>query len=253
MGDMSELRGLIVIAGFLGIFFVLLGSIPYQFTTDEYTSRDIDIPDTFEGVDLAYFADSWLTFCDNGTVDGEWYRQNNDDVGGYEMIIYSNSSRGSDGGDFVMHRQDSFWLRRYQFYNEDMQEISEMEGWNFKINGDALNDTWNSYGRVKLFAIENGTENIEFQVHFSFDEDAYTDIIDAWSNDDMDFYLGVGFDQTSTGYGAWGLIASFLFFQLPEIHPIINAILAVPIWIGVAYISYILILRAIGALFGGGA
>jgi len=64
--------------------------------------------------------------------------------------------------------------------------------------------------------------------------------------------IGINFDQTGTGYNAWDLIGMLLFFQLPDVHWIINILLALPFWVPVAYLTFIFILRAIGAIFGGG-
>ena len=96
-------------------------------------------------------------------------------------------------------------------------------------------------------------ETTQFYVFFAFNETTYATPQDAWEQSELHEFWGMNFDQAKTGYAAWDLIAMLLFFNLPTVHFLINALLAVPLWIAIAYLSYILILRAIGAVFGGGA
>ena len=111
----------------------------------------------------------------------------------------------------------------------------------------------------KTELLDNGLEytvstpDTGFDVLFSYNQTLYSDVIDAWDNDAVYVLCGIHFDQAQTGYNAWDIIAQVLFFQMPDVHWFINALLAVPFWLGVAYIAFILALRAIGAVFGGGA
>jgi len=93
----------------------------------------------------------------------------------------------------------------------------------------------------------------EYLIIFSFNETLYDSPSQAWYNDELYLLWGMNFDQQRTGYSAWDLIAMTLFFNFPNVHWILNAIIKIPLWIGIAYIAYILILRTIGAIFGGGA
>jgi len=90
------------------------------------------------------------------------------------------------------------------------------------------------------------------RIYFGYDETLYSSPENAWNYHGLNMLIGIDFDQVSTGYNAWSLIAMLLFFQLPEIHWVINALIAVPIWLCVGYLSFIFILRSIGAIFGGG-
>ncbi len=62
----------------------------------------------------------------------------------------------------------------------------------------------------------------------------------------------IEFDQVNTSANAWSIMSQILVFDLPEVNSIINILISVPIWIGIAYLSFIIILRVVGAIFGGG-
>jgi len=87
---------------------------------------------------------------------------------------------------------------------------------------------------------------------FGYNDTLYSSPSQAWDHHGLWILLGINFDQMSTGFNAFNLIGMLLFFQLPMVHPIINYIIAVPIWVCIIYLSFIFILRALGAIFGGG-
>jgi hypothetical protein len=103
-----------------------------------------------------------------------------------------------------------------------------------------------------------------FDVHFSFNASMYGDPSFAWDNntgnpvpDDLWVLSGINFNQERTTYDAWGLVVAILFFNLPGLltgtPAFIGYLLSIIAWIPMIYVAYILLLRSIGALFGGGA
>ena len=91
-------------------------------------------------------------------------------------------------------------------------------------------------------------DHTAYYCQVAFDPAVYNNASDAWDHGQLGSFFGVRFDDTNTGFNAMNLIASILFFQMPEIHVAINLLIAVPIWIAIGYIALILILRAIDAL-----
>jgi hypothetical protein len=140
-----------------------------------------------------------------------------------------------------------------------------------------LNDYWeeplnesNPYGGQQnqtSFKVRMNFEEqqiVTFDVHFGFNTSMYGDPSFAWDNntgnpvpDDLWVLSGINFDQTRTTYDAWGLIEAILFFNLPSVlegtPAFIGYILSIIVWIPIIYVTFILLLRSIGALFGGGA
>jgi hypothetical protein len=81
---------------------------------------------------------------------------------------------------------------------------------------------------------------------------SYTDATDAYDNHALWLYLEAGLDRNNTALNGWSLIQSVLFFNIPNVEPMISYIMGIPIWICVAYLAVIMVLRIAGAIFGGG-
>lgn len=96
-------------------------------------------------------------------------------------------------------------------------------------------------------------DHTTYYVTFVYNASDYNTFTEAWDNSELGVFFGVNFDDVGTSYTAFEIIAGVLFFSLPDINPYVNALIAIPIYISVGYVMYILVLRAIGAIFGGGA
>lgn len=246
---MSELRGLITAGTFISVTILLISFIPIELFTSTTEIRTIDPPVYFEAIDLSNYVSTWNSSLDLG-----------------EGIIYYQQALDDGGGDFAGHRIElwsektleqimfkylRFWwifvvgYDSMQWFNEAGILVSDEYG----ITNEVLDDTYDDYGKMR-FLISGDTQ---FHAYFSFNDTTYETPTEAWLNDELYVYCGINFDQAGTGYNAWDVIQQVLFFQMPDIHPLINSLLAIPLWVCMAYLSYILILRAIGAVFGGGA
>lgn len=94
------------------------------------------------------------------------------------------------------------------------------------------------------------SKQYEFEVTFYYNETAYANITDAWDNGDVNVYVGVGNEDTASSMGAWAVISSILFFSNPDIHPMINFVIAIPLWAMIAITIYTLFLKLIPFLGG---
>ena len=75
---------------------------------------------------------------------------------------------------------------------------------------------------------------------FYWNTTAWPDIADAWDNDELYLLHGIGIESSATNdIGA--LIISLLLLQLPEVPPLINLFLAVPIWACIIYVLWFII------------
>jgi hypothetical protein len=105
---------------------------------------------------------------------------------------------------------------------------------------------------------------VKFDVHFSFNSTAYGDPQFAWDSntgnpvpDDLYLLMGINFNQERTTYDSYSLISALLFFNLPQlltgVPSFVGYLLSIMVWIPMIYVAFILLLRAVGGLFGGGA
>ena len=59
---------------------------------------------------------------------------------------------------------------------------------------------------------------------------------------------GIEFDQMATGLNAWDLISMVLFFKMPNVHPVLNYIIGVPIWISITWLAASIIIAFLKSL-----
>jgi hypothetical protein len=68
----------------------------------------------------------------------------------------------------------------------------------------------------------------------------YSNVTDAWANDEAYLIHGVGFQESATtNIGA--LIISLLFLQLPDVPVLINIFIAVPIWACIVFVIWYIV------------
>ena len=255
MGDISELRGLLTVISFIGVTVLLIGLTPVQFYAEEYEGLTITPPEVFEAVDIQRFQETWE--CRLNETGG--YEKG----GGYYMMEIKNTGQEFFGGHDL-----NLWYKKANETSLDLHIEHWYAKWIFFLVQDGLE--WiNPKGISRGFILMgseldtdfNTTEieytakckHLEVKAFFGFNETLYSTPTEAWNHHGLWVLIGINFDQTATGYSAWDLIGMLLFFQLPNVHWFINALIAIPLWICIGYVAYILILRAIGALFGGGA
>lgn len=254
MGDISELRGLLVIVGFLASLVLLISLIPTGFFAYTFEGRTIIVEDYFEAIDLQSFVDTW-TYTLNETggelvfgfdvyevpveTAGEW-------LGGHDISLFYRVANASNPevltlthfwAEFIFGQQHDLEWKNFQ----GISRGTSLEG--TELDADYSEETIDYTSLCSHFQVK---------VFFGFNETTYSSPTEAWNHHGLSILIGINFDQVSTGSDAWGIISMLLFFQMPEISVFLNAIIAIPLWIGILYITYILILRAIGAVFGGG-
>jgi hypothetical protein len=254
MGDISEIRGLVTVVSFIGVTVLLMGLIPPQFFEEEYEGLTVIPPEVFEGIDIQSFKETW-NYCLNETGGA--------DKGNYYMVEIKNVEQEFFGG----HDLD-LWYKKANETQLDLHIEHWYAKWIFFLVSDGLKWT-NKKGISRGLTLDSqeldadysnsGMEytaeckHLEVKAYFGFNDTLYSSATEAWNYHGLWVFIGINFDQSATAYSAWDLIAMLLFFQLPDIHWFINALISIPLWIAIAYLAFILILRAIGAIFGGGA
>jgi hypothetical protein len=257
MGDMSELKGLLTIGGTITVFILLLTYVPSEFLIPDVDDRYIEVLPYFETIDIINFADTWSNNIDNGTEVylGFWVQQLDDgdgDFGGHHIDIVTDRDYNPNNGYIAMRKPRKLW---WFIIGYDWFDWYDNNGMNHGdiLSGDELNATYIDYDNLDFTVKLKAKPHTSFSVFFDFNETAYDDPLDAWDVDELYVFCGISFDQVVTGTNALTLVQDLLFFNLPNTHPAINALIGVPLWIGILYIAFIVVLRGIGAVFGGGA
>lgn len=73
---------------------------------------------------------------------------------------------------------------------------------------------------------------------------------EAWNNGEIEIYIGATIDDLQTAISAWNVIGALLTFQTPQVHPVINFLIAIPIYACIIYL--IITIVAMFVPFGGG-
>lgn len=248
MGDLSELRGLITIGSFIGVFVLLFGLTPPQLLVADYEGRTITTPEYWEVVDIQSFAETWSYIMNEtgGETTGNWLYRVGVDIGNHNFDLFYRQANQSNLLLYLEHYFSEWvilpywhkldWINGEGFSHGEYLESSELDS-------DWANDKAVYKAECNHFFI---------RVFFWFNETLYSSPTEAWNHHGLNIMVGIDFDQVSTSYNAFSLIAMLLFFQLPQVHWIINALIAIPIWLCIAYLAFIFILRTAGAIFGGG-
>jgi len=243
MGDISEMRGLVVIFSFIAVFVILMGLIPSQFLMADYEGRTVNVPDYFEALDLLFYVNTMnLTLDDSGSLQGGFYIYSFD-FGGHNLRLLDKVN------------PNELWMQHYWYWLIFPTAHHYMD-W---VNRDSTNrgnslsaselDSDYTKGNIR-YTVK--CDDFQMDVFFGFNETTYSTPSEAWQNNELSLLLAIEFDQVNTSINAWSLISMLLFFQLPDVHWIINALIAIPLWIAIAYLAFIMLLRTIGAVFGGG-
>jgi len=237
MGDISELRGLIIVITFLGVFTVMALLIPSQFFVYSSENKQAEIPTEFDAVDLPAFGSTYnITF-------GEWIFLHNwgESEFGYKMRFYATQ------GD---HR-----LSNTHFYGIFGSHLMDWTSENGSSRGDYLYATeivsdWDTETNLAEYTVK--CDHFKMYAWISYNTTAYESLVEAWDDEQAKVLFCIDFDQKGTGWNAWNIIGALLLFELPNVHPIINVLLNIPLYACIAYLAFIFVLRALGAIFGGG-
>jgi len=229
---------------FLAVFGVLVMTIPMGFieATDEYTQRDIPTEE-YHVQNLEAYASVWeLTMNETGgnSIGGLYYDVNFE-IGGHACYIRYKCANKSNLDLFIMHKYTlwGFWPTAHRM------------DWKNRINverGDILTveEIESDYGEYLPY--DCSCSHFYMDASFNYNETLYSSVEDAWDHHGLTFFIGIEFDQLATGLNAWNLIAMILFFQMPNVHPLLNYIIAIPIWISVAWLAFAFIIAVIKSL-----
>jgi len=245
MGDISEIRGLLVVIGFLAMVVLIITQIPSGFLYTSGELRSVDYSgDQWQGIDLQSFAETWNSTSINSI--SEQF-----DIGGRNMEFDAEYAL-----DYMLlsHRYGIglLFTERGDWYNRDGIKVSSGSIYGEMINAEDLDTDYNASSDIQ-FRVEFDAE-AKFQVwaYFDFNETTYALPSDAWDNDDLGVLVGIGFDQINTSFTAWDLVGMILFFQLPDLGlSILGVIISIPLWVSIAYLAYVLIIKVIPLIAGG--
>jgi hypothetical protein len=241
LGDISEMRGLIVVICFLAGFFLLASLMPPQFMSSQVNATGNPNPN--ENLD-SYNILGWnqsvsLQLLNAGGI-------NYTAVRGFNVAIASTASSASLFGWTYAEWWGFTWAIDYFQWNYRNGTLIATQY--FPVS---LLDTMDTNGITLLFQIKN--THCWFNIGFTYDNGTYASPSLALADDELYMNFNSGFDESGSQMNAWTLLTGVIFFQpISGIPYYLSLLIAFPIWICIAYLMFIFVLRMIGAVFGGG-
>lgn len=238
----SENLTLVTIVTFLCVFFICAMTIPGGLQSQKYEGHIVNVPAYYEGLDIHNFAETKVI---NATGD---YQAIEFKFGGWEMVFYEwtvkpGFSIRTEARWFIFH-WDFDYFHWYDPKGIDRSEPMVPGGETIVLTYQALDDAYLTYGKDGLKWTLKNTKT-QIVVFVGFNETKYSKPSEAIHHHELSLLLAINFDKVNTTFNAWNLIGAILFFQMPDVHPAINAIIAIPLWVLIAWLIYILILKAI--------
>jgi len=231
---------LLTVATFLGVCFCLIGFMPsWMATQNKY--KQLEIPEEAAAVEhlILDFSDGQYI---NATEEEAWWEGN---IGGHDIkIMWDQAFNGFIGvahlsiwrfAIFTVYTGEHGmeWYHHVQLISTTRDGILE----NVSRIDDYFDD---GAARFKLIC-----EHFHFHFLLYYRTENYTKFSDAFAVNDFWMVIGLTFDQTATTLSSWDLVSAILFFQAPQIHPLLNFIIALPLLISIAFLIYEFIRRLI--------
>jgi len=207
-------------------------------------ARQYSSPEDFDISDIMAYSNIYsLTF--NYTMDSPYHIDADDSGIGHDLWLQL---------DKYWISLDHFWywfsipvgFHDMEWYDADHTEkISYQEAYMEKLDIETLDD----YAYGSTFWME--CKHLQLKIAFSYNTTTYSSHLDAFDNEALAMVVSVEWEIEKTTYNAWDLIGMLLIFNMPDVHPLINALLKIPLWACIAYLCYVLIIKVIPLIPGG--
>lgn len=246
------MRGLIVVICFLAGFFLLASLMPSGFMPSPISANNTVTPESnFD----AYGFLGW-----NNSIDILLEPTGNtafETVRGYQVAIAVDPSNTFIGGytyaSFWVFNWDIDWFLWY-YTNGTLLPID----YNHELSIDIVPtirvstlDSDYSIGYSMRYEIRNSHTQFNVLFNWNITDNATPSL--ALIDNGLYLTFETSFDDMGSQINAWTLLSGVLFFQpIAGIPYYLSLLIAFPIWICIAYLMFIFVLRMIGAVFGGG-
>lgn len=228
----SELRAFVFAISFIIIFAGLFASVPTDLqgsggTVTVVTPLDPTLVSDFQE------AENW-TRTDFVVIVQTTYTYT---IGGYTFLCEFATDSFSVGAKVWFG--GIIWLGQLD-YVEFISPTGENQG--TTISFDEIEaDATDGVVRYTLQFYETGNSAGSFI--FYWNTTIYSDPSDAWDADALVLVHGFGFDDTAV-LNIASLIIGLLFFQLPDVPPLINLLIATPLWASVIFIMWFIFVKS---------
>ena len=248
-GNIAELRPLIFIAAFVGLSVALVGWMVMESPT-LFLGANAGSSSTGDSSQSPLDLMAWNeTYVLNVTDTFEYTFQ----VGGWNVRVEKWTST------------KSFYMETYAYWS--------IFNWNFdafRWHKDGVDVTHDypyptpSSQRLDITQLDSDfaegkglgykakNSRTEFSVTFVFNTTEYDTPTDAYDGNHMHMIFNVDFDDRNTSINAVSFIAGLFTFSVPGVPTYVSVIIWLMMFPPLAYLTFIFVLKIVGAVFGGG-
>lgn len=91
-------------------------------------------------------------------------------------------------------------------------------------------------------------DHVQMFAKVGYNSTLYYNSTSAFLADDLHVVFAINWDELGTGLNAYNLIAQIMTFSRPDIHPALNAFVAIPLWASIGFMIVVIILAIVEAL-----
>lgn len=231
---MSENLGkdVVFIVTLLGVFIILVGFMPSGFFAVAPDYQQPYYPSYFQSDDIEN-----IKFVETAEVHRAWYKADFDfrPSVNFKFVVSWGTTKNTI---WIQHVTWELWVL---WDGHDMNIVDEgyteldlttaLEHVDPDSGACVLYPVWCNCITVKVWIVDSDQER--------------NDLATAWQEGKVEMTIGLGMGQYEVTLSGWDIIARLLVFQAPNIHPVVNGIIALPFYTLVGYLIYRLILLAI--------
>jgi len=243
MGEISEMRGLIVVFVVVATTITLITAIPSEFYEPTLSNPQIGNANPIDVIAWNSTYTLNLTYSESFSVSQDFTLNDYN----YGVTVYPSA----DIGLFTYEKWWLFEWGRDDFYWHDSNgtEVSETTSYVFEYRVIAAS-TIDEYIAPQKFSCTNSKTSIIVTVVYNTTE--YLTFTDALKDDAAAIIFNVDWNERNTSINALTLISMLFTASLPNVDPTLNLLLTFALWACIAYLIFIFALRVVGAVFGGG-
>lgn len=241
MGDISEMRGLIVLFTVVSLTVALIMLMP-----SDYFTAGTTMPNTYNNTVLGIIA--WnSSYTQNKTHNAIDYFTLNGYTWYFEDALLTEH--------LTLGTYSTWWIFNYDFdfvrwINTTGYDLSQPQ----ELNGipELRLETFTGSSPYE-FEAKNGRTSLK--ITFSYNTTAYASWTEALAASELYAIFNADWTDRNTSMNALGVVGLVLTASLPNIDPVVNGVFALIAWGFIAvsiYLVFIFVLRIVGAVFGGG-
>jgi len=242
--ETPPLRTFLFVITLLAVFGLLVATIPYEFFVAGEEYESYELPEgKFSTKDLEAYASTWTCgLNETGGSAGTGYMYSvTVKLGGHTFKFAYTKANSTPLQIIFTHETVEWWFFKLLHRMDWKNTMAETRGDILSVA--ELEEDYEDYMPYSLTC-----KHTHLDGSFLYDEETYDNVTDAWNHHGLEFFIGIEFDALATGLNAWDVLGMILFFELPNIHPVFNYIIKIPLWVAIAWLAFSFIIAVVKSL-----